>query len=576
MAETSIFEVIRQTHEETERYQQALVDILLQASSASSTTHKQKLRQSHKASQLLDRISDRFSSLHQLYKDPLSERANELEKLTGATTRDSVTHSAEQGDDQADALKEFYGRLDRINEYHQKYPQALPDAFSLDFLSFQDADPSTTTSPNEVRGLDLIDKMFSGEEMAGRFLDLYLHHDAFLNLKGGVKKISYLQYIDSFDKLVGPESKVPAETKRTEAYRKYLVNLRQYLSEFLRKTQPLSDIDSIESRALATFGSEWEENRLVGWEDQGDEIFGRGKAKNRDNAAPSENPPSQGEGIWCQACRKMYSKQTVYDAHLKSPKHQKAAAKLAASGGGSAAEQNGSGSHENGDGAAAAENRSKVAEVERAKRISKSKSLAREEVLVMALGKELGTLRSETKSNVERKAALTDRERQAEAEAMEEELNNMKASSGGAGTLSGEAGENEDEDEENDKIYNPLRLPLGWDGKPIPYWLYKLHGLGVEYKCEICSDYVYQGRKNFEKHFQESRHAFGMRALGLPNTVQFRDVTRIQDALALAEKLKRQTKTSQEETGDAEEVEDEQGNTYTRKTYELLKRQGLI
>ena len=35
----------------------------------------------------------------------------------------------------------------------------------------------------------------------------------------------------------------------------------------------------------------------------------------------------------------------------------------------------------------------------------------------------------------------------------------------------------EDSDEEEDYIYNPLKLPLGWDGKPIPYWLYKLHGL---------------------------------------------------------------------------------------------------
>jgi len=39
-----------------------------------------------------------------------------------------------------------------------------------------------------------------------------------------------------------------------------------------------------------------------------------------------------------------------------------------------------------------------------------------------------------------------------------------------------------------------LKLPMGWDGKPIPYWLYKLHGLGVEYRCEICSDHVYMGR----------------------------------------------------------------------------------
>ena len=35
----------------------------------------------------------------------------------------------------------------------------------------------------------------------------------------------------------------------------------------------------------------------------------------------------------------------------------------------------------------------------------------------------------------------------------------------------------------------PLKLPLGWDGKAIPYWLYKLHGLNQEFKCEICGDY---------------------------------------------------------------------------------------
>ena len=34
-----------------------------------------------------------------------------------------------------------------------------------------------------------------------------------------------------------------------------------------------------------------------------------------------------------------------------------------------------------------------------------------------------------------------------------------------------------DSDEEDEFVYNPLKLPMGWDGKPIPYWLYKLHGL---------------------------------------------------------------------------------------------------
>lgn len=41
-----------------------------------------------------------------------------------------------------------------------------------------------------------------------------------------------------------------------------------------------------------------------------------------------------------------------------------------------------------------------------------------------------------------------------------------------------------------------------YDGKPIPYWLYKLHGLGVEFKCEICGNFSYMGRRAFDRHFQ--------------------------------------------------------------------------
>jgi hypothetical protein len=64
---------------------------------------------------------------------------------------------------------------------------------------------------------------------------------------------------------------------------------------------------------------------------------------------------------------------------------------------------------------------------------------------------------------------------------------------------------------EEEEVYNPLKLPLGWDGKPIPYWLYKLHGLNVELTCEICGNYSYWGRRAYEKHFKEYRHQHGMR-----------------------------------------------------------------
>lgn len=47
------------------------------------------------------------------------------------------------------------------------------------------------------------------------------------------------------------------------------------------------------------------------------------------------------------------------------------------------------------------------------------------------------------------------------------------------------------DDDDEAPVYNPKNLPLGWDGKPIPYWLYKLHGLNLEFKCEICGGVSY-------------------------------------------------------------------------------------
>ena len=90
-----------------------------------------------------------------------------------------------------------------------------------------------------------------------------------------------------------------------------------------------------------------------------------------------------------------------------------------------------------------------------------------------------------------------------------------------------------DTDEEEEMTRRCItNYPVGWDGKPIPYWLYKLHGLGIEYKCEICGNTSYWGRRNFERHFQEYRHTFGMKCLGIPNTKHFNDITNINDALA--------------------------------------------
>jgi len=133
--------------------------------------------------------------------------------------------------------------------------------------------------------------------------------------------------------------------------------------------------------------------------------------------------------------------------------------------------------------------------------------------------------------------------------------------------------DDDDDDDEDAPVYNPKNVPLDWDGKPIPYWLFKLHGLNHYYECEICGGESYRGRRNFELHFADPKHAMGMKSLGIPNTKHFHGVTKIDDAKALWKTL--QGKMEQETSKD-EEYEDSHGNVLSRSTYEDLARQGLL
>lgn len=294
---------------------------------------------------------------------------------------------------------------------------------------------------------------------------------------------------------------------------------------------PLIDLEKKLKEEEAAFDAAWAAGEVKGWDE------GNGK-----KGAASGNA----SGIWCPYCAKSYSKQTVYDAHLTSAKHKK---KEAA-------------------GVKVEESAASASAGPSTSSIDKHRPAARLTYLVCALltFPPIPEKITASRGEVERRMALTAREREAELEEVDEappvELP--------------PPGQEEEDDEDDARVYNPLNLPLGWDGKPIPFWLYKLHGLGVEFKCEICSDHVYMGRKAFDRHFQESRHAFGMRALGLPNTRHFHEITKIADALALAEKLKAEGRAELSAMDKAEEFEDDEGNVYDKKTYEDLKRQGLL
>ncbi|RCH87968.1 hypothetical protein CU098_001852, partial [Rhizopus stolonifer] len=341
-----------------------------------------------------------------------------------------------------------------------------------------------------------LEKLFSGEESLGRYFDLNTLYTLYLNLKG-TKRLDYLQYLNEFDDF----NIYPKNIKSTEEYRHYLNQLFDYLHQFFRRSRPLFDIQKLETTAQGEFNTLWAADELEGKE-------------------------ASDQSLYCLACQKQYTKQTVYDAHLSGKKHVKAQKKL---------------------------------EEEGQPQQDKKKAVAWKEYLIKKYAAELANYKEETKSNVERKQALTDKERTLEQEQEQVELI-----------------EEDSDEEDSERIYNPLKLPLGWDGKPIPYWLYKLHGLGVEYPCEICGNYVYMGRKAFDKHFQEWRHAHGMRCLGIPNSRSFHEIIKIEDAYALYEKQKREGITEEIKAETVEEFEDNEGNVYNKKTYEDLKRQGIL
>lgn len=200
--------------------------------------------------------------------------------------------------------------------------------------------------------------------------------------------------------------------------------------------------------------------------------------------------------------------------------------------------------------------------------------IARQEAIVTALLDQLRPTLDSTRRRIERRMTQTDNERDQE---LDEEINgastnfipNPKGEGGGGN------GSDEDDDEDDAPIYNPKNVPLDWNGKPIPYWLFKLHGLNHFYSCEVCGNESYRGRRNFEKHFAESRHAYGMRCLGIPNTKHFHGVTKIADAQELWGRLSTVLEGQQFDV-DQEEYEDSHGNVVNRVQYEDLARQGML
>ncbi|KAL3314407.1 Splicing factor 3A subunit 3 [Cichlidogyrus casuarinus] len=457
-----------------------------------------------------------IAKIIELYEDEDGLRKADIQALSGPNEFD-----------------EFYKRLKMIKDFHHIHPGEISVPLSIEYDKFKELRENHLEA-----GATIIE--FSDEEGYGRFLDLYEVYDKYINLKG-IIKLDYLSYLRSFERLFEV-----ARDKKNQQYKEYLESLIIYLEGFLARAKPMVDLRSKIKSALEEFEEKWVNSLFPGWQkDSQPAISHSGAHLDLTAFTSSDELASLGLdrlksalmaiGLKCggtleERANRLWATKGV-------PLNQLPPELFAG--------------------------KAKVAR-ETSQFTERQKEIGATEASVYVLAKLVKEERDATVDNIQRKQARGPQEREEDDWDLEESAAIAKVDGNGEG---------EDED---DVPYNPKNLPLGWDGKPIPYWLYKLHGLNMYYSCEICGNQTYRGPKAFQRHFSEWRHAHGMRCLGIPNTAHFAHITKIEDALALWQTIRQSKEKERWRPEIEEEMEDSAGNVVSRKTYEDLKRQGLL
>lgn len=476
-------------------------------------------------------------------------------------------------------LAVFDEKLQQLRQYHVRHPidgksnarntkrqkTGHPTADGYDLSSLVSTELARYTQ----------EALFTTEEVLGKYFDLQMLHQETLTFAWTNKTMfpdNLTDFLLLLSKGLGNSISEKDKLQDRKKYRRFLSSMQEYLESFLKRSMPLLSIASVVDQALEDFKKEWgKTGGVAGWEERASESNwiqdnvqnGSSVTAHRFDVskyASAEELAKQVDGdvlktelsklgLKCggtlldRAKRLYLTKDTPLD---KLPKKVFAKSK------------------------SSAKTKTECVSTSGERRVD----LARQEVIVTALLNQLRPTLDATIRRAERRQTQTSKEREQE---LEEELHGSEFTEvEGTKKDDGNESGDSDEDDEDTPIYNPKGVPLGWDGKPIPYWLFKLHGLNHFYPCEICGNESYRGRRNFEKHFAEAKHAYGMKCLGIPNTKHFHGVTKIEDAQELWRKLQSSMKKDNFDGSQDEEYEDSHGNVLSRTDYEDLARQGLL
>jgi len=488
----------------------------------------------HALHHLVQTAQAKASTAIDIYQDKDGMRTDDINSLAGQRADKK----------QGDVWTSFYDKVKEVKDYHRRFTinQGLPELQNAEWFYHRAFEAERT------------DTLFSGEEDLGKRVDMHEHFTKYINIKkitanrrgkarealfARMKKkspdlqpddpsvdeqfnkefseLDYIEWLKSFDQF----HDIPRYCKYKEKpYTDYLNGIIDYLRGLLLRTQPMVGVEKLEQQFDKEFEERWSDRSIPGWQD-----------------------PTHKEALFCLPSNRLFNNKSVMESHKTGKQYKKKVDEMQKM---------------------SFEDQKKLIDAvnEEDKRIATLESRAAKWHDLLA-----DTI-TETVQHLQKKQSQTAEEMEAD----KEDESDVDDDDDGVDVN----GSDMEADAEDRPIYNPLNLPLGWDGKPIPFWLYKLHGLGIEYKCEICGNYSYWGRRAFERHFQEWRHAFGMRCLKIPNTSHFKEITKIEDAITLYEKLKKDAEEQTFRPDQDVECEDIQGNVMSQRAFEDLRRQGLV
>ena len=520
---TSCLETLRQCFEDIENLEKAISDVMIERDAVSSN---KRAVIDNRIFKLGEQMSLKCKHARDICDDKDQMKQEELSYIGGV-----------QADGSNDVWRSFYCRIQDAVDYNTKTSGDTFTAMSVEGWVEQSKElvKASTT--------------FTGDECNGQYVDMSSIHQSFLNLKRlqdhlhkeyansqWLKKVSHwpanqpeptdehrLNFIATKTKDAKPLDYITwlktfsalSSFPRHLKYREH--QYTAYLADILSYLQGFVSrqtplVKNVLAEAHAEFAERWEARMVIGWE-----------------VLTREMP------LYAQVTDRLFANPNTFKSHQDSKQYKQATAD----------------------------------ELTLLKSELIDLETARAEFLIFKFAQLLAPTIQATVEELQRRQARSVAEIAAEQELVDETV------------VSEDVMDDDGDDDdgvvvEGSSVYNPMNLPIGWDGKPVPFWLYKLHGLGEEFKCEICGNFSYWGRAAFEKHFTEWRHVHGLKCLRIEPLPEFDFITSIEDVLRLSDKVNRDKASKNFNPMARAEFEDSMGNVMNMKSYQELARQGLI